>query len=148
MKSSAQVRYSKLVLGLFVVCLKAVQGCATTTPGASGPGETHDLGPAASVEIIPVRGTLFVSGGELRGHLENFRSPLPVAGAAAEIYVTAFPTEEFDADVIETVPLDEGWYGADLRIVTDTRLSPGTAFEGRLVVRPAEKIACEGVAAR
>jgi len=151
MKSAANLRQSKLVLGVLLVSLEAMQGCSTTLPGASTTPLAVDESAAASApapfEVVPIRGTFFEAGGAVRGRLLSFRSPIPVSGAAAELYVAAFPTEEFDAEVTNVVRLDEGWYAADVRLlVADARLAADTSFEGRLVARPIEKIACRGEA--
>src|SRR5262245_26199834 len=101
MNTSTYWRHSKLVLGLFLVCLKAVQGCSTTVPT---PRASANESQSAAIEVIPVRGILGEAG---RGRLESFRSPIPVTGATAELYVADFPTEEFDAEVTNVVVLDE-----------------------------------------
>jgi hypothetical protein len=140
MNSVTHWRHSKLVLGLFMVCLKAVEACSTSLPGPEA-----SIPPSAAAtpfEVIPVRGTLVEAGG-VRGRLQSFRSPVPVTGATAELYVAGFPTEEFDAEITNVVVLDEGWYAADIRLTApDARLEANTPFEGRLVARPIEKIAC------
>ena len=149
METSALLRSSKLVLGAFLVCLKAVQGCSTTMPttAASATIEANAEAPAA-LEVIPVRGTIVEVGGTTIGHLGNFRSPLPVEGAPAEIYLTAFPSEEFDAEVTNVVELDQGWYAADVKLLhADARLALGASFDGRLVARPIGPVACGGEAA-
>jgi hypothetical protein len=151
MATSTLLKHSKLVLGVFVVCLRAVQGCSSTMPSAATAAATIDASPSASVpaamEIIPVRGTIVEVSGATVGHLHNFRSPLPVEGAAVELYLAGFPTEEFDAEVTHVVRLDQGWYAADVKLLhADARLALGTSFDGRLVARPIEAIACGGEA--
>jgi hypothetical protein len=147
MKSSAQLRYSKLVLGAFMVCLKAVQGCSSTMPSPTAAPTTIEADALANVpaalEVIPVRGTIVEVGATTVGHLRNFRSPLPVEGAAAELYLAGFPTEEFDAELTNVVQLDQGWYAADVKLLhPDARLVLGASFDGRIVAHPIEAIAC------
>jgi hypothetical protein len=138
--NSTHLKQSKLVLGLFVVCFKAIQGCSTAMPS---PQASLPPSQPAAIEVVPVRGTLSEAGGA-RGRLDAFRSPIPVQGAAAELYVAEFPTEEFDAEITNVVLLDEGWYAADVRLVApDARLAANTPFEGRLVAHPMEKLACK-----
>jgi hypothetical protein len=140
MTTSTLLRHSKLVLGVFMFTVKALQGCSSTLPSASAPSSSDQPG---ALEVIPVRGTIVETHGATVGRLHGFRSPLPVAGAHAELYVAGFPTEEFDAEVTDVTRLDEGWYAAGVQLLqADARLAPGTVFEGRLVVRPLEPIAC------
>jgi hypothetical protein len=123
-----------------MVSLKAVQGCSTSLPS---PEASMPVSAApAAVEVIPIRGTLVDAGGA-RGRVQHFRSPVPVTGGTAELYVADFPTEEFDAEIIDVVALDEGWYAANVRLTApDARLAANTPFEGRLALHPIEKIAC------
>jgi hypothetical protein len=142
MASATLVRSSKLILGVFMVCLKSVQGCSTMASTAA-PATVDPAAAVSTLEVIPVEGTIVEAGGTTVGHLRNFRSPLPVEGAAAELYLAEFPTEEFDAEITNAVQLDQGWYAADVKLLhADARLALGTSFDGRLVVRPMEPIAC------
>jgi hypothetical protein len=142
MASTTLLRSSKLILGIFMVGLKAVQGCSTMASTAT-PATVDPTAAVSALEVIPVQGTIVEAGGTTVGHLRNFRSPLAVEGAAVELYLAEFPTEEFDAEVTNAVQLDQGWYAADVKLLhADARLALGASFDGRLVVRPTEPIAC------
>jgi hypothetical protein len=135
MKSSAYWKHSKLVLGVFVVFLKALQGCTSTMPSASTPTE-----PPAEFEVVSVRGAMVETDGAAVGRLDDLAWPL-AEGARAELYVAAFPTEEFDAE-ITSVTRHDGRYAATVQLLdADARLVPSTQFEGRVVSRPALPIA-------
>jgi len=88
-----------------------------------------------SFQVIPVRGTLVEAEGKIDARLDSFASPFSAAHSSAELYVSGFPTEEFDAEVIDVVPLRDGWYTATARLRTaDARLHRSAAIEGRLFV--------------
>src|SRR6185295_383607 len=124
MASANLLRSSKLILGVFLVCLKAVQGCSSTMASTTAPATVDPVAAVSALEVVPVRGTIVEAAGTTVGHLRNFRSPLPVEGAPVELYLAEFPTEEFDAEIKNAVQLDEGWYAADVKLLrTDARLA-------------------------
>src|SRR5258708_30982698 len=101
---------------------------------------------ASSLHVIPVRGTLVVADGKIDARLEPFASPFasPFSAAhqSAELYVPGFPTEEFDAEVIDVVPLGDGWYRATARLrLTDARLQRGAAVDGIIIARDKGELA-------
>jgi hypothetical protein len=78
----------------------------------------------------------------MEGRLEPFQSPTGVGRGALEFYVRAFPSEEFDARVVDVQSYGDAWYTATIRLEQpDARLASGTAFEGSLVVTTEERSA-------
>jgi hypothetical protein len=118
----------------------SVLGLSACTPATSRLGIPAEAGnteveSATSFHVIPVRGAIVETDGHIDARLEPFASPFSAAHSSVELYVSGFATEEFDAEVIDVVPVRDGWYAATARLrATDARLRRSAAVEGRLFV--------------
>ena|SRR5258708_40771 len=108
-------------LGLFA--------CTSTSPN----GWTACGAPTraeASDRVVPVHG-VFAGDGSLEGHVDVFTSRAPVVNCRAELYAKSFPTEEFDAQVVQVTAVGGSRYAADLRLTRpDSRIQHETRFHG------------------
>jgi hypothetical protein len=130
-------RTRRAVSVLTIASALVLSACTPATSRLGIPAEAGnaEVDSATSFHVIPVRGALVAADGHIDARLEPFASAFSAAHSSVELYVSGFPTEEFDAEVIDVVPLGEGWYRAIARLrLTDARLQRSAAVEGRLYV--------------
>jgi hypothetical protein len=96
--------------------------------------------------VLLVHGTIADVDGRTIARIDPFQCPHPPrAGAPMELYIGAFPTEEFDAVVSHVAPNDAFTVRAEADLVrADPRLVPGTAFAAQIVVTRIEAVVMPG----
>ncbi len=125
------------VFALITAPMLGLTACPSARSRLGIPPEagTAEVESAPSFHVIAVRGALVAADGHIDARLEPFASAFSAAHSSVELYVSGIPTEEFDAEVIDVVPLGDGWYRATARLrLTDARLQRSAAVEGRLYV--------------
>jgi len=119
------IRAALFLAGLGLLACTSTSPNGWTACGAPTRGEASD-------SVVPVHG-VFAGDGSLEGHVDVFTSRAPMAHGRAELYAKSFPTEEFDAQVVQVKAVGGSRYVADLRLVRpDSRIQHGTRFQGFL----------------
>lgn len=123
---------------LLPALLALFAGC-TTSPAAASTSSRETASAASKcggTRVVPVHGRLVSFGGRTVAHIDAFPArEQPSLGGPMELYLRAYPTEEFDAFVTAVTPLDHSTATAEADLArADDRLIPDMPFTAQMVI--------------